>query len=226
MDSGSNKLKKEKNKKVLMIFLSTFFISLFLAAFAIKTLSPNVDVEIPDDTSNYSDVDDSQNIEAKDVDNRLKWIQFEDNMPGVSKRYDSENGEIGEPSSTSNDADKDKKDELDKVRPNTKITAVQISTQKKHDSQVAPPLPTKSDVINVSSPTRTTKVYIGYYSTVEQAVNCQNKIIASGINVSPFVKEVNGLYVVQAGSYANSQKAQSLYSQLSAMGYPAKLISE
>ena len=225
MESGNNKLKKEKNKKVLVIFLSTFFVSLFLAAFAIKALSPNVDVEIADDSSNYADVDDSPDIEAKDVDNRLKWIQFEDNMPGVSRRYDSEEA-VTDDLTQKNGQKQDKKEDLEKVRANTKISDVQISTQKKQEVKSQPPVPTKHDVVAVSAPTRVTKVYIGYYSTLEQAVSAQNKVIASGVNVSPFVKEVNGLYVVQAGSYANSQKAQTLYSQLSAMGYPAKLVNE
>lgn len=226
MESGNNKLKKEKNKKVLVIFLSTFFVSLFLAAFAIKALSPNVDVEIADDSSNYADVEDSVDTEAKDVDNRLKWIQFEDNMPGVSRRYDTEEETITDEFAQKKEQKQDKKDDLEKVRSNTKSTEVQISTQKKQEVKTQAPLPTKHDVVAVSAPTRVTKVYIGYYSTLEQAVNTQNKVIASGVNVSPFVKEVNGLYVVQAGSYANSQKAQTLYSQLSAMGYPAKLVME
>lgn len=226
MESGNKNLKKEKNKKVLVIFLSTFFVSLFLAAFAIKALSPNVDVEIADDSADYAETEQTPGIEAKDVDNRLKWIQFEDNMPGVSKRYDSDESELTDSDTEKNDVNVNKNEDLEKVRTATKTTDVKIAAQKKPDIKQQAPVPTRHDVTTVSSPTRVTKVYIGYYSTLEQAVNAQNKVITSGVNVSPFVKEVNGLYVVQAGSYANSQKAQSLYSQLSAMGYPAKLVIE
>ena len=70
------------------------------------------------------------------------------------------------------------------------------------------------------------KVYVGSYPTIEQAIQAQNKLMNTATSVSPFVKEHNGTYVLQAGSYANSSKAEALAKELSALGFSAKVIKE
>lgn len=218
-------LQKAKNKRVLYLFFATFFLSMFIVGFLIKTLSPNVDVEIGDDVDTASE--ETVEEQPKGVDDRLKWIQFEDNMPGVSKRLSMEENTAEEPSYEGQV--KDKLDE--RVKEFKNPTSKQNDQQENVSSKkLAPPVPTSSEVIkhvNASSePLRMTKVVIGYYSSVEQAISVQNRLIDSNLNISPFVKEVNGYYVVQAGSYANKQKAQTLQAEISGMGFPAKLITE
>ena len=223
-------LKNSKNKRMLYIFFTTFFLSMFIVGFLIKTLSPSVDVEIGDGQTDVEETESSVPEEQSNVDDRLKWIQFEDNMPGVSKRFEQKQEEMLEPSYEGDV--KDKLNNEEKVRESKTTTQPNLLTEPKQtkQSKLAPPVPTSSDVNNsvkeTVAPIKMTKVYVGYYTNIEQAISVQNRLIDSNLNVSPFVKEVNGYYVVQVGSYANKQKAQTLYSEISTLGFPAKIVSE
>ena len=45
-------------------------------------------------------------------------------------------------------------------------------------------------------------------------------------NLVNFVKEINGIYVLQAGSYANAQKAEIIAKEINALGFPTKVVKE
>ncbi len=220
--SNNYNLQKAKNKKTIYIFFVTFFFSMFIVGFIVKTLTPNVDVEIGDGVSGEQEADVDE--ENKGIDNRLKWIQFEDNMPGVSKRLGSTEQE-----NTTSESET-YQDDIAKLEERVRQAQTTIKTETTQESKSTPPVPKASDVakqINAPSiPVRMSKVYIGYYTSIEQAITTQNKIMDAGLNINPFVKEVNGYYVVQAGSYSNKQKAQSIAGEISSLGFPAKVISE
>lgn len=220
--SNNYNLQKAKNKKTIYIFFVTFFLSMFIVGFIVKTLTPNVDVEIGDGVSGEQDADVDE--ENRGIDNRLKWIQFEDNMPGVSKRLGSTEQE-----NTTTESET-YQDDIAKLEERVRQAQTTIKTETTQESKSTPPVPKASDVakqINAPSiPVRMSKVYIGYYTSIEQAITTQNKIMDAGLNINPFVKEVNGYYVVQAGSYSNKQKAQSVAGEISSLGFPAKVISE
>ncbi|MDD3237615.1 MAG: SPOR domain-containing protein [Candidatus Gastranaerophilales bacterium] len=219
---NNESLQKAKNKRVLYLFFATFFLSMFIVGFLIKALSPNVDVEIGDDSSDQitEETPDEAESASSAVDDRLKWIQFEDNMPGVSKRLGEQNAQ------TEDDAQAQK----DKIKEFKNPASTQNSQDGTTVKKLTPPVPTSSEAIRHSTsatePLRMSKVIVGYYSSLDQAISVQNRLIDSDLNISPFIKQVNGYYVVQAGSYANRQKAQTLHSQISSMGLPAKLIAE
>ncbi len=224
-DKKNNNLQKAKNKRTMYIFFATFFFSMFLVGFIIKTLSPNVDVEIGDDVDTTQS-ETPENSAGGNVDNRLKWIQFEDNMPGVSKRLPSEETVP----MTQNENDSKRLEKLNGVSSELDEQNLSQQQQVTKNQKNTPPTPTSSEVARSARSTvavpKISKVYVGYYTSVDQAITVQNKLIDSDLNVSPFVKEVNGYYVVQVGSFANRQKAQSLYGDVSAMGLPAKIVSE
>ena len=48
----------------------------------------------------------------------------------------------------------------------------------------------------------------------------------TSISVSPFVKEVNGTYVLQAGSYANAGKAEAVSREINSLGFHARVVKE
>lgn len=219
-NSKNNGLQDAKNKKILYLFFATFFFSMVVVGFVIKTISPSVDVEIGDNVN-----DPQQTIEQNEwqggVDNRLKWIQFEDNMPGVSRRMD-ETQPIADDENLQSD---EQTGSEEKVLDNKDKTKSDNKAKKS-----APPVPTVADAVNnvnaSSAPLKMAKVYVGYYSSIDQAISAQNRLLDSNLNLSPFVKEINGYYVVQVGSYANQQKAQNLYSEVSSMGFPARITVE
>ena len=85
MAAKENKKKKNKESKTVSIFLITFIVTFAFVALSVKYFSPEIDVEI-EGKEQIAEED----VEKGSVDERLRWIQFEDNMPGVSTRFTEE----------------------------------------------------------------------------------------------------------------------------------------
>ena len=87
--------RRRKNKGIMgyfCLFISVFAIALFGLSFFVKSYSPDVDVSIGNnDSLTLSETD--MNVEVKSVDERLKWIQMEDEMPSVAIREAKESTE-------------------------------------------------------------------------------------------------------------------------------------
>ena len=154
---------------------------------------------------------------------------MEDEMPSVSikkeknKSYDY----LFDEPTKKNDISKDKKEiEAKKVKqpPKVKMDDVKVKSTKPE------PLPLNDSILShkkvapsAAEPTVTiTKVYMGSYASLDEAIEAQHKISASGIAVSPFVKAVKDKYIVQIGSFYDSQKADDLVSSMKAKGFSAK----
>lgn len=208
--------KTRKDKQALILFIVTFFVSLIVITYFIKSMSPDVDVEIGGSHSQTTQ-DESESDVKQPIDDRLRWIQMEDNMPGVSKRDDM--------------SDTEKEEEInntDNKQPALKpIEYVNPQASKQNTNTQPTPAPQKPvDITKKAEPFKMSKVYVGSYQTIEQAIQAQNKLMESTTSVSPFVKETNGTYVLQAGSYANSAKAEALAKEISALGFSTKVVQE
>ena len=83
-----------KIKQTIALFVVTFLVSLIVITYFIKSMSPDVDVEIGGGEENTMQQDDTDSEVKQPIDDRLRWIQMEDNMPGVSKRDDGQSEEI------------------------------------------------------------------------------------------------------------------------------------
>ena len=70
------------------------------------------------------------------------------------------------------------------------------------------------------------KVVVGYYATKEQAEVAKGIILESGMNISPFVRNIGGAFTIQVGSYSSREKAQSVVNDLLRNNYPARIIIE
>ena len=84
---GKHRKKKKSGNKIalILLFISTFLITLFVISGILSTYSPPVDVNIGDgefieNTAMVDEAEDYEDLEHADVDSRLKWIQYEDNM--------------------------------------------------------------------------------------------------------------------------------------------------
>ena len=216
----------KKMKQTMALFIVTFLISLIVITYFIKSFSPNVDVEIGGEAEEQQvDESTSESDVKKAIDDRLRWIQMEDNMPGAAKREDDKaSGEINyEPTQT-----KDLEDIATEVseRANNTEKAKQLEPVEykgpQHATTVTPPGPAKPQ----AEPPKMSKVYVGSYPTIEQAIQAQNKLMNTSISVSPFVKEVNGSYVLQAGSYANAGKAEAVSREINSLGFHARVVKE
>lgn len=71
------------------------------------------------------------------------------------------------------------------------------------------------------------KVFIGSYSTLEQARVAQNIVQDANLGVTSFVKTLtNGTYTIQVGSYSDVSKAQNLTNELKRNHFPARMVQE
>lgn len=217
----------KKVKQTMALFVVTFLISLIVITYFIKSFSPNVDVEIGGEGEDRQTVEDSSESDVKQaIDDRLKWIQMEDNMPGASKREDGKSTDEVNYESTSGKDLQDIAEEVSergsKAQKAKELQSIDYAGPQ-HKSNVAPPpVPTQP----AAEPFKMSKVYVGSYPTIEQAIQAQNKLMNTSSSVSPFVKEVNGSYVLQAGSYASPGKAEAVSREINSLGFHARVVKE
>ena len=224
--------RSRKVKQTWVLFIVTFLVSLIVITYFIKSMSPDVDVEIGgEDTQNTSVEESSESDVKKAIDDRLRWIQMEDNMPGVSKREDGTTAEDVMYESSDKDKSKNSNENADKQKQENKQSSSELAPEEyvnpqQHQPVLQPPVPAQPNAQPASEPFKMSKVYVGSYPTIEQAIQAQNKLMNTSISVSPFVKEVNGTYVLQAGSYANAGKAEAVSREINSLGFHARVVKE
>ena len=221
-----SRYKKKKNvtsNKGIMIGVTTFFVTLLLFTIIVTHLSPDVDVTIGQDTD----------MEAKEsglgvkrfIDDRLKMIQQEDsgNGVGVSKSVEDKKA----PGYEDAEFDSFSKELDEKVELPNSTKDGEAQTTQKVSAKSTPPRPNKADDLSTpyESP-KVSKVYVGYYSNADQAKVAQGILLDSGLNVTPFVKDLGGAYTLQVGSYTSRSKAESLASELLRNNFPARVIQD
>lgn len=238
--------RKRKNKGFLgyfYLFIFVFVVALFGLSFFVKSYSPDVDVSIGNSetlTLSESEMD----VEVKSVDERLKWIQMEDEMPSVAIREAKESTEK---------AIKEKNVKKDSVIVDDEVVKRVIELPKNEEpifkKEEVVPKPQMSDLITQAvtqqpapvpqvSDFRTsvpvipapipslTKVYLGSFSTVDEAMAMQQKIATDIPESMPFIKSQNGSYIVQLGSFSNKSVADAFILKVKEKGYNPKIINQ
>lgn len=228
-DRYKKKKSANPNKRIL-ISVTTFFVALLFFSIVAKSLSPNVDVTIGDESQ--TEVKDTGLGVKRFIDERLKMIQMEDNSAGVSLKEAKNNRNVTDDSDA---FDKYMKETDEKINlPSKKNKASQAESDDTEEepvmpARVTPPRPTSKDLstpFESSAPAKMSKVYVGRYATIEQAKVAQEILLDSGINVTPFVKNVGGAYTLQVGSYSSKAKADGLASELQRNNFPARIVQE
>lgn len=217
--SRYKKKKNDNSKNSVMIFVTTFFAMLLVFTIIAKSLSPNVDVTIGDDSQ--TDAKESGLGVKRFIDERLKMIQLDDNSAGVSLK----DGDVKKSNGYNDQSfDNFSKEVEEKVTIPTNKSG---SADEADDGDVtAPPRPKANDLSTPYESTRMSKVFVGYYSNVEQAKVAQGILQDSGLNVTPFIKDLGGAYTLQVGSYSSKSKADGLASELLKNNFPARVIQE
>lgn len=223
-DRYKKKKKKDNSKNNALTFVVTFFVTLLLFTVIAKSLSPNVDVTIGDNSR--TDAKETGLGVKKFIDERLKMIQMDDNSEGASlKTNDSnmvkqDNGgvdkfsqELEEKINLPTQKDKNNSQEIEDDVP------VQSSAHN-------PPRPNGRDLSTPFVSTKVSKVIVGRYATLEQAKVAQGILLDSGLNITPFVKDIGGSYTLQVGSYTSRAKAEALAAELQRNNFPAKIVQE
>lgn len=221
------KKQKEDPKNTLIIAIGTFFMALLLFTAIAKSLSPDVDVTIGDDSG--TDAKESGLGVKRFIDERLKLIQMEDNSAGVSiKKTDAEQSQYN------SDSDILPQEQEEKLTfPKKKNDNFDEGTNVQNDSDdavirqsIQPPRPKPKDVRTPFENPKMSKVYVGRYTTVEQARVAQDILVDSGLDITPFIKNLGSYYTLQVGSYSNKATAEGLASELQRNNFPARVIQE
>lgn len=213
------KRKKKKNYGYLYLFAFVFLIALAGLSYIVKSYSPDIDVAIGNNESltlSESEMD----VEIKSVDERLKWIQMEDEMPSVALRN---NEEKEENNIIKKEVVKKDKEETKTVNKPPVPSIADIQNQRPDFRSITPATP----VIPQPQPLQTiTKVYLGSYSSLEEAMAVQNKVASDEPSVVPFIKAIRDTYIVQLGSFSDKEKANALVIKLREKGYYPKITSQ
>lgn len=226
MSDTNNEVKfkrKKKNKSIMgyvYLFIFVFVLALSFLSYLVNSYSPDIDVEIgnkEDITLNEADM----NMEIKSIDERLNWIQEEDEMPSVSiKENKLKNNEDKITDKPKEEVKKEEKvipmPERPKVPKVEKPQPLDIRSELNVNTNTKPVIPAPIPSL--------TKVYLGNYTTIEEAMGIQQKVNADFPEAMPFVKSVNGKYIVQLASFSKKEVADAFVGRLQAKGYSPKVI--
>ena len=215
--------KKNKDvtaQNILTVFTTTFLIMLVFFIGAARKITPNVDVSIGEDSA----------VDAKEsglgvkgfIDNRLKAIQSEDSNIMTKKIEEARNKfeEDDEDEYFDNTLEEKVKLPVKKVKQEVKQVAQEVQQSQEQKTVAQPPKP----VENPTAYNPVVKVVVGSYSSIDQAKVAQSILQESGLGVTPFIKNIQGTYTLQVGSFSSEAKAQSLANELLKHNYPARII--
>ena len=194
-------MKKEaqNDNSLLKIFVLSFFGMLIVFTFLIKSFSPTVDTSIGD----YQDNSDSQQEEtAKNVDDRLSMIQSEDQGRSFSDL-------MSKPDDVPQKADNQ-----------TDVVVDQSKTVKENNvAETVTPQPVQADPVY--------KVFVGSYTSAEQAKVAKDIIQESGNGLNPIVKCIgSNNYTLQVGIFKNKQSAESLLYTVQQNHLPGRIVQD
>ncbi len=194
-------MKKEaqKDNSLLKIFVLSFFGMLIVFTFLIKSFSPTVDTSIGDYQDNSAN---QQEETAKNVDDRLSMIQSEDQGRSFSDL-------MSKPDDVPQKADNQ-----------TDVVVDQAKTVKENNvAETVTPQPVQADPVY--------KVFVGSYTSAEQAKVAKDIIQESGNGLNPIVKCIgSNNYTLQVGIFKNKQSAESLLYTVQQNHLPGRIVQD
>ncbi len=181
------------------LFVISFFCMLLFFTFVIKSFSPSVDVSIGD-YKQESEMDNSDEMK-KIVDGRLAMIQDEDQGRNFSELMKK--------------AEDVQKDE----RTDTSLNKL-ATTASSESNSVAEALKTPAvDPVY--------KVFIGTYTSAEQAKVAKDIIMETGSSLNPIVKCIgSNNYTLQVGIFKNKASAETLLYTIQQNHLPGRIVQE
>ncbi|MBQ4114261.1 hypothetical protein IJD34_02525 [bacterium] len=192
----------KKDYSLVKLFVISFFGMLLVSTYLFKSFIPPVDVSIGD----YQQETEPENItEIKNsIDNRLALIQDEDQGRSFSEMMRGVKDEKEEPNLPALSKSKKEKDIEKETKQEQMTNTVQTS-----------------DINPIY------KVYIGTYTSAEQAKVAKDIILETGSALNPIVKCIgSNNYTLQVGIFKNKQSAESLLFSIQQSNLPGRLVQE
>ncbi len=227
------KYTKQEDEKpsYIKLFFGAFFMMLILFVVIAVHLFSSVDTAIGE--NDEGDLKESGLGVKHLIDSRLKFIQMEDNNKLPSNNVEvNQTKEEAMGTTTNSPAEVQVQtfggqDYSNPYGNSNSFSATQTTFPNTETNTIKHPT-SISQQHNTSSTSSTVyKVFIGSYSTLEQARVAQNIVQDANLGVTSFVKTLsNGTYTIQVGSYNNLEKAQSLTNELRRNHFPARMVQE
>lgn len=251
--SKDNLQNKTNIKPLIFTFLGFFIVFFFAITVILPIISPQVDIPALNE-EHSTDTVNSNDFKGR-IDPRLNSIEQEENAAPAPKlkmeipkpsQQDQQAADQQNPDSYySGDEPQDMQEPQNYVpgedmnpdynTPPESSVKKQQQPQKATIKAVKPgtianipprPQPRPQPFSEPLKPITMTKVVLGSYATPMQARLVSDTLIEMDLNVAPFIKEKNGRYVLQVGSFSDPSKAEGLVQELKAKGFDAKAVSE
>jgi len=181
-------------------------------------MAPDVDVRIGEEPE-YEEKSFGLGVKQF-VDQRLKSIDLDD-MGKISLHKTTEENEM-----LKNPSDDIEEEKIELPTQNKKEESVVKNDEPAVMPSYEAPRPDKSDLYLPVETSSMVKVYVGKYSNKAQADVAKDILIDSGMDVSPFVKNLNGTYTLQIGSFNDRARAEQVARYLTKNGFPARIVQE
>ena len=173
----------KKDSSLLKIFIISFFGMLLVFTFLIKSFSPSVDTSIGD--YQQESITDITGEQIKNIDGRLSAIQEEDQGRSFSDLMS--NPEDISPT------------EIQNKREDNDFKVVENSSEQ------------NTTVVSNAQQEPIYKVFIGSYTSAEQAKVARDIVQEAGLGLNPIVKCIgSNNYTLQVGIFKSKKSAESL----------------
>ena len=244
----------KKPHQSFVIFVSTFFILLLAFLGIAKLMAPKVDITIGDtpEVAYDNENDPRGNVDERlkkiqDEDNNFtgavdSGFSYElDEKVKIPDKKAKESEPLQQKEEPPIVLDK----KNDSLIPNSVKEQIKEINQKQANNPESSPKPSSAPVPQVSgheqitikpestapvpvptSSVRTYKVYVGSYDSAAQAEVAKTILAESGLSAATFVKNVNGVYTLQVGSYSSQDKAFAAAQDLLKNNFPARVVAD
>ncbi len=195
-------MKKEaqQDNSLLKIFIISFCGMLLVFTFLIKSFSPSVDTTIGDYSQEVeSEAEQAAEETKKIVDDRLVMIQSEDQGRNFSELME-------------------KPDDIKEVKPIEQSSSSENVIEDSSTETTTTPEPQAEPVY---------KVFVGTYTSAEQAKVAKEIIQETGSGLNPIVKCLgSNNYTLQVGIFKNKQSAESLLYTVQQNHLPGRIVQD
>lgn len=143
--------------------------------------------------------------------------------------YDSRESSASDPvTNDSYDQDQDQDEDMQpQPQPQPLPKKVVKPSPKKNANQQQDNLILRDKLkVQHETPATINKVMVGHYSDLTEAKKVSQELTDSNLNVTPFIRERNGIYSLQVGTFSNSQKAAKLASDLKKRNLDSRVIQD
>jgi len=142
--------------------------------------------------------------------------------------YDSRESSVNDPiTNDSYDQDMDQNEGVQPPQPQPLPKKVVKQSSKKNAGQQQDNLILRDKLkVQRETPATINKVIVGQYSDLNEARRVSQELTDSNLNVTPFIRERNGIYSLQVGTFSSSQKAAKLASDLKKRNLDTRIVQD